>query len=600
MARELEEERRRIRAEEEAARLAAIAAREEEARRQRAREEETRKAREAQAAAEEAARRAAEQARKAKEEQEEAERQLERGTQPVVTPTADEVQAAKAKVQYKDGVIHFAVAGLAGSGKSSLINAFCGMNSRDLGAAPTGITETTLEIGRYPHPTCGDQFVWYDVPGSGTLKIPDWQYFNSQGLYVFDCIVVLFNNRFTMTDQAILANCRRFKIPTFIVRSKADQHIRNLMKDMGYDSDDDDAEGKRNELYRAACQQFIAETRQSVKQNLADANLPDQRVYIVSNKALLGIVKDKSPRKVIDELELLTDLYGEAHRGGKSPFRTPNTAATSARSSIHSSYDTPISPASCCMLMMIEYCGPRVSYKEGLFHFAVAGIAGSGKSSLINGLRGMRNKDAGAAATGAIETTLVMTRYPDANPDYPFVWYDIPGAGTLKIPEWQYFNIQGLYVFDCIILLFDNRFTMTDIAILNNSRRFKIPTYIVRSKADQHIRNIMKEMGYDSDESDEEGVERRNKLYKAARKHFIQETRKSVKNNLENANLPDQRVYIISNDTMQAIVKEKTPKKTIDELDLLSDLFNEAHVRRGAQLAQAAANAAGADSGSRH
>ncbi|KAF8838367.1 hypothetical protein BDN67DRAFT_991333 [Paxillus ammoniavirescens] len=573
MARELEEERRRIRAEEEAARLAAIAAREEEARRQKAREEETRKAREAQAAAEEAARRAADQARKAKEEQEEAERQLKQGTQPVVTPTADEVRAAKAKVQYKD-------AGVAGSGKSSLINAFCSMGNREPGAAPTGITETTLEIGRYPHPTCGDQFVWYDVPGSGTLKIPDWQYFNSQGLYVFDCIVVLFNNRFTMTDQAILANCRRFKIPTFIVRSKADQHIRNLMKDMGYDSDDD-AEGNREELYRTACQQFIAETRQSVKQNLADAKLPDQRVYIVSNKALLGIVKDKSPRKVIDELELLTDLYGEAHRSGKSPFRTPNTAAQkahAAKEEAEKRLKEGIQPVVTPSPEELAATKKKVQYKEGLFHFAVAGVAGSGKSSLINALRGLRNKDAGAAATGAIETTLVMTRYPDANPDYPFVWYDIPGAGTLKIPEWQYFNIQGLYVFDCIIVLFDNRFTMTDIAILNNSRRFKIPTYIVRSKADQHIRNIMKDMGYDSDDSDEEDVERRNKLYKAARKHFIQETRKSVKANLESANLPDQRVYIISNDTMQAIVREKAPKKTIDELDLLSDLFNEAHI----------------------
>ncbi|KIJ58128.1 hypothetical protein HYDPIDRAFT_64303, partial [Hydnomerulius pinastri MD-312] len=208
-------------------------------------------------------------------------------------------------------VFHFAVAGLAGSGKSSLINAFCGMRNQDPKAAPTGVTETTLEVGRYLPPSHSDQFAWYDVPGSGTLKIPDWQYFNTQGLYVFDCITVSFNNRFTMTDQAILANCRRFKIPTFIVRSKADQHIRNLMKDKGYDSDEDD-DGKREQLYKAARDQFIAETRQSVKQNLAEAELPDQRVYIVSNKTLLGIVLDKAPKKAIDEVELLSDLYNEA------------------------------------------------------------------------------------------------------------------------------------------------------------------------------------------------------------------------------------------------------------------------------------------------
>ncbi|KAF9226902.1 P-loop containing nucleoside triphosphate hydrolase protein [Gyrodon lividus] len=600
MARELEEERRRIRAAEEAARLAAIAAQEEEARRQRAREEEMRKAREAQAAAEEAARRAVEEARKAKEQQEEVERQLKEGTQPVVMPTEDELRVAKAKVQHKDGVFHCAVAGVAGSGKSSLINAFCGVNNQDPNAAPTGVTETTLEVGRYSDPNYGDRFAWYDVPGSGTLKIPDWQYFNSQGLYVFDCIVVLFNNRFTMTDQAILTNCRRFKIPTFIVRSKADQHIRNLMKDMGYDSDDD-AQGRREELYKATWEQFVTETRLSVKQNLAEAKLPDQRVYIISNKALLGIVKDRSPRKLIDEVELLTDLYGEAHRSGKFPFGTPNTAFMSARTAKEEAerqLKEGIQPVVTPSPGELAAAKKKVQYKEGLFHFAVAGVAGSGKSSLINAFRGLRNKDSGAAATGVTETTLLLTRYPDANPEYPFVWYDIPGAGTLKIPDWQYFNLQGLYVFDCIIVLFDNRFTMTDIAILNNCKRFKIPTYIVRSKADQHIRNLMRDMGYDSDGSDEEDIERRNRLYKAARKQFVQETKKSVKTNLENANMPDQRVYIISNDTMQGIVKEKTPKKTIDELELLTDLFNEAHLRRTAQVAQKHTAGAGPSSGS--
>lgn len=46
-----------------------------------------------------------------------------------------------------------------------------------------------------------------DVPEEGTLSIPDWRYFIDQGLYVFDCIVVLFDNRFTETDVTILRNC---------------------------------------------------------------------------------------------------------------------------------------------------------------------------------------------------------------------------------------------------------------------------------------------------------------------------------------------------------------------------------------------------------
>ena len=328
--REREEEQRRQAAAAEAARLAAIARREEEARRQRQLEEEARRAKVAQEAAERKAREAAEAARKAQAEKEEVERQLKKGIQPVVMPTTDEMRAAKAKVQYKDGIFHFAIAGVAGSGKSSLINAFCGMSNSDPSAAPTGVNETTLEVSRYADTAHAEQFAWYDVPGSGTLKIPDWQYFNSQGLYVFDCIIVLFNNRFTMTDQAILANCRRFKIPTFIVRSKSDQHILNIMKDMGYDSDEEG--NNREQLYKAARDRFIAESRQSVQQNLADAGLPDQRVYIVSNKTLLGIVKEKSPKKVIDEVEFLSDVYNEAYQSNRHVYGSTRTVTNSSRS----------------------------------------------------------------------------------------------------------------------------------------------------------------------------------------------------------------------------------------------------------------------------
>ena len=100
----------------------------------------------------------------------------------------------------------------------------------------------------------------------------------------------------------------------------------------------------------------------------------------------------------------------------------------------------------------------RAGYREDRLHFAVCGPSGSGKSSLINALRGLRNNQEGSAKTGVVECTAAMQRYPDPRKKMPyprFVWYDIPGAGTSKIPGWQYFNRQGLFIFDFIILVYD-------------------------------------------------------------------------------------------------------------------------------------------------
>lgn len=231
----------------------------------------------------------------------------------VSIPSDEEIESAKLRVQYQEGLFHFAMTGVSGAGKSSLINAFRGLRNRDQGAAPTGVVETTADIARFPDPSPHNPFVWYDVPGSGTLNTPDWQYFTAHGLYVFDCIIILFDSRFTMTDLAMLVNCRRFNIPTYIVRSKSDSHIRNIIKELGYDSDEDEDHSRRNALYSSAREQYIAETRATVKRNLQEANLPDQRVYIVANSTMVSTVKDqKLSEKTIDELELMRDLFKEA------------------------------------------------------------------------------------------------------------------------------------------------------------------------------------------------------------------------------------------------------------------------------------------------
>jgi Interferon-inducible GTPase (IIGP) len=100
----------------------------------------------------------------------------------------------------------------------------------------------------------------------------------------------------------------------------------------------------------------------------------------------------------------------------------------------------------------------RIQYDPEKLHFAVCGSSGSGKSSLVNAFRGLKNSSSHAARTGVVETTMAITRYPDPHKELPFkrfVWFDCPGAGTLEVPGWQYFNQQGLFIFDIIVLVYD-------------------------------------------------------------------------------------------------------------------------------------------------
>ncbi|KAF8418145.1 P-loop containing nucleoside triphosphate hydrolase protein [Tirmania nivea] len=239
------------------------------------------------------------------------------GIHPEVWPTAEERRKAEAQMlDPKEDYFHCAIAGLAGSGKSSLINAFRGLrnNLTTAGVAPTGVTETTVNITAYLDPSPGSRFVWYDVPGAGTIKIKGWQYFNSQGLFVFDLIIVVIDNRFSEQDLIILQHCERYKIPSFIVRSKANQHIDNTMRQQ-LNWEDTDDERDFNEVYLQARDGLVKKTRASVKDNLRRGKLDsNKKVYIVSCDALVSVICDQ-PKKLrklnqpIDEVELKETLY---------------------------------------------------------------------------------------------------------------------------------------------------------------------------------------------------------------------------------------------------------------------------------------------------
>ena len=98
----------------------------------------------------------------------------------------------------------------------------------------------------------------------------------------------------------------------------------------------------------------------------------------------------------------------------------------------------------------------RIEHNAKKVHIAICGSSDAGKSSLINAFRGFANRDPGAAPAGKITTDI--DRYPDARVEFPYshlIWFDLPGAETLDIPDWQYFNKQGLFIFDVIVLVYD-------------------------------------------------------------------------------------------------------------------------------------------------
>ena len=121
-------------------------------------------------------------------------------------------------------------------------------------------------------------------------------------------------------------------------------------------------------------------------------------------------------------------------------------------------------------------------------NIAITGESGSGKSTFINAFRGVDNKAEGAAPTGCVETTSVVTPYP--HPNYPNVTlWDLPGVGTTKFPADQYLNHVGFETFDFFIIISATRFTENDVKLAQEIQRMKKKFYFVRSKIDSDLYN---------------------------------------------------------------------------------------------------------------
>ncbi|KAA0703288.1 Interferon-inducible GTPase 5 [Triplophysa tibetana] len=178
------------------------------------------------------------------------------------------LEKAKAKAlaefdQLLNVSLNIAVTGNTGSGKSSFINALRGLSDDDKDAAPTGVTETTMEVTKYEHSGIPNVKIC-DLPGIGTPNFKANKYLKEVKFDTYDFFIILSSERFRENDIMLAKEIKKRKKNFYFVRSKIDNDIQSEQKKKGFDE-----------------QKILSKIRQDCENNLKE--MGNTNIFLISS-----------------------------------------------------------------------------------------------------------------------------------------------------------------------------------------------------------------------------------------------------------------------------------------------------------------------------
>ncbi|XP_061453676.1 interferon-inducible GTPase 5-like [Rhineura floridana] len=182
---------------------------------------------------------------------------------------ADAVSSVLAKPLnfFKSTILHIAVVGEPGSGKSSFINAMLGLSPDDPGAAETGISATTVEVKDYAYLKLPEVNLW-DLPGKGLSPLGEDIFAKKVDLNRFDFFIIVGSQRFRSTHADLVHEIQKMRKSFYFVRAKADLDLSASKRQRPSDYDE---------------KKILLRIKEDCRDGLISERVRDPQVFIVSS-----------------------------------------------------------------------------------------------------------------------------------------------------------------------------------------------------------------------------------------------------------------------------------------------------------------------------
>uniref|UniRef100_A0A914C2F2 IRG-type G domain-containing protein n=1 Tax=Acrobeloides nanus TaxID=290746 RepID=A0A914C2F2_9BILA len=499
------------------------------------------------------------------------------------------------KVPPKDSKISVGVIGLAKSGRSFLIGAIAGgLWPEQMGTKnPIELAENCL-IYKLSYPNGGF------VNGSVNENRPIFEeFFRDSNLKNLSLLLITVESTFREEDYLTLELARHFNISTLILRTKLDTWLDNLPNIKNFTLENkqqyvqegivastvvplvmsfmDEAKAPQTENIEKMLSRVLGKydmDQNQVRNYMIEAcydgntqNAHEERITryearIEAERVEAEQLRDYQLRQHERALKELEKMIMEQSRRYDSMEKY---LLAKPKNRVRVPRETSLESSDAAKMHGVD--------NVNFINFAFVGHVKSGKSSLINAIRGFTSDDPEAAKTDIIECTQKIECYSYRHGEFPHVrFYDVPGAGTMRHLSENYYRQKALCAFDCLIVMVQQALGVEEIRFVRAAVENNQKVVFVRSKCDLDF--CMK---------NESGKMLRTTPSSKEIKDHINELRKSFQDQImEHAHdLYGVKIFFVSANSLRALVRAELSEMVFEEVEFLEYIYEQSKKARG-------------------